>query len=151
MFRLVSKLLVNHRIIDSKACYVRYIQTIPSVNSASSSTAQSLTLSYLTNSCGLSPHRAVSVCKYVLIKSTDKPDLVLRLLRANGFTKSQIATLISIHPQLILADPEKTLQPKIEYFESLGIAGPDLRGLETDENVTLALKRSPISLPVVLR
>ncbi|KAJ9135459.1 hypothetical protein P3X46_032641 [Hevea brasiliensis] len=171
MFSFVFKLLINlRRFIDAKACYGRYIQTLTSVNSASSSTAQSLTVSYLSNSCGLSPHRAASVCKYVLIKSTDQPDLVLRLLRANGFTKSQIATLISNQPQLILAHPEKTLEPKIEYFESLGIAGPDLhnilcvnsailtaslkkrilptidflRGLlETDENVFFALKRGP--------
>ncbi|KAJ9135458.1 hypothetical protein P3X46_032640 [Hevea brasiliensis] len=170
MFRFVSKILINHSILDSKACYARYIQTLPSVNSTSISKAQSLTLSYLINSCGLSPPKAVSASKYVLIKSTDKSDLVLRLFRAHGFTKSQIATLISNNPQLILADPKKTLEPKIEYFESLGIAAPDLRqvlcintsilvtslkkrilpsfdflrGLfETNENVILALKRSP--------
>lgn len=129
MFRLVSKLLNNRSMIDSKACYVRYIGTLTSVDSATSSKPLSVTLSYLTNTCGLSPHRAATVSKRVLIRSTDKADLVLQLLRANGFTKTQITTIISNVPHLILADPKKTLQHKIAYFESLGIAGPELRNI----------------------
>ncbi|KAF2305964.1 hypothetical protein GH714_009175 [Hevea brasiliensis] len=111
---------------------------------------------------------ATSACKFVRIKSTDKADLVLQLLRAKGFTQSQIACLISRRPQLILLDPDKILRPKIEYFESLGFLAPwlpralcadprilaaslknrilpkayFLRGfLETEENFILSLKR----------
>ncbi|KAJ9135464.1 hypothetical protein P3X46_032646 [Hevea brasiliensis] len=166
MFRFFSKLLLNHTIIRSKACYHRYISSLNSVSR--SNDQQHLTLNYLTNSCGMSLGMATSACKFVRIKSTDKADLVLQLLRAKGFTQSQIACLISRRPQLILLDPDKILRPKIEYFESLGFLAPwlpralcadprilaaslknrilpnayFLRGfLETEENFLLSLKR----------
>ncbi|EEF26558.1 conserved hypothetical protein [Ricinus communis] len=174
MFNFASKLLINYRIIDLKQCYIRCIQTLPSSNSASiSKDQQSLTVSYLTNLCGLSLQKAVSATKYVKIERTEKPDMVLQLLRAHGFTKSQITSLISKHPSIILADSEKTLKPKIQFLDSLGVAKPDipkilctdaqilvsslknrilptidyLRGiLETDEKVVWALKRCPRAL-----
>ncbi|OAY25568.1 uncharacterized protein LOC110604947 [Manihot esculenta] len=169
MSRFLSKLLINHPIIKSKVCYPRYIQPSSSLNSAlSSNDRHHLTLNYLTNSCGISPQTATSICKRVRIESTDKADLVLQLLRAKGFTQSQIVTLMSSHPQLIITNPDKILKPKFEYFESMGLLGPwlptaicadgnvlacslknrilpnvdFLQGLlETEENVTLALKR----------
>ncbi|OAY25569.1 uncharacterized protein LOC110605607 [Manihot esculenta] len=128
MSRSLSKSLINHPIINSKLCSPRYIQTISSLNSASSSNDHHhLTLNYLTNSCGMSLQRATSVCKLVRIKNTEKADLVLQLLRAKGFTQSQIVTLISSRPQLILCNPDKILKPKFEYFESLGLLAPWLR------------------------
>ncbi|KAM3713345.1 hypothetical protein ACB094_01G247800 [Castanea mollissima] len=100
---------------------------MPFLSSVSNSTEkQSLTVSYLMNSCGLSLEKATSASKAVNIKCTDKPDLLLNLLNTYGFTKSDIASLISKHPPLILAHPEKTIRPKIDYFASLGLRGPDL-------------------------
>ena len=174
MFRFATNSLINYRIIESKSCYIRCVRTLPSLNLDSiSKDEQSLTVSYLTNSCGLSLQRAVAATKYVNIERTDKPDSVLQLLRAHGFTKSHIASLISMSPHLILADPEKTLKPKFEFLESLGVAKPDipkilcvhapilgsslknrilptvnfLRGiLETDDKVIHVLKRCPLPL-----
>ncbi|XP_059623158.1 uncharacterized protein LOC132266321 [Cornus florida] len=87
---------------------------------------QTLTVSYLTNSCGLSLESAISASKKVNIKSTEKSNSVLELLRSHGFTENHISCIISRYPNLLLADPERTLIPKIEYFESLGLVGPDL-------------------------
>lgn len=118
---------MQNRVFNSKTSYVRYIQTMPFLSSVSNSTEkQSLTVSYLMNSCGLSLEKATSASKVVNIKYTDKPDLLLNLLNVYGFTKADIASLISKHPPLILAHPEKTIRPKIDYFESLGLRGPDL-------------------------
>ena len=100
---------------------------MPFLSSVSNPTEkQPLTVSYLINSCGLSLEQAISASKVVNIKCTDQPDLLLKLLSTHGFKKSHIASLISKHPPLILAHPEKTIRPKIEYFESLGITGTDL-------------------------
>ena len=100
---------------------------MPFLSSVSNSTEkQSLTVSYLMNSCGLSLEKATSASKVVNIKYTDKPDLLLNLLNTYGFTKADIASLISKHPPLILAHPEKTVRPKLDYFESLGLRGPDI-------------------------
>ena len=118
---------MQNRVFNSKTSYVRFIQTMPFLSSVSNSTEkQSLTVSYLMNSCGLSLEKATSASKVVNIKCTDKPDLLLNLLNTYGFTKADIASLISKHPPLILAHPEKTVRPKLDYFESLGLRGPDI-------------------------
>ncbi|OAY25563.1 uncharacterized protein LOC110605653 [Manihot esculenta] len=119
MLRFLSKLLTNH---NSKTGCTRFVRTL----SSSSSKAHDLTLHYLTNSCGMSLQSATSACKFVRIQSEDKADLVLQLLRAKGFTLSQIASLISNRPYIISSDPDKILKPKLEYFESLGFAAPSL-------------------------
>ena len=127
MFHFTCKTLMQNRVFNSKTSYVRFIQTMPFLSSVSNSTEkQSLTVSYLMNSCGLSLEKATSASKVVNIKYTDKPDLLLNLLNTYGFTKADIASLISKHPPLILAHPEKTIRPKIDYFASLGLRGPDL-------------------------
>ncbi|XP_050270838.1 uncharacterized protein LOC126714648 [Quercus robur] len=127
MFHFTCKTLMQNRVFNSKTSYVRYIQTMPFLSSVSNSTEkQSLTVSYLMNSCGLSLEKATSASKVVNIKYTDKPDLLLNLLNTYGFTKADIASLISKHPPLILAHPEKTIRPKMDYFASLGLRGPDL-------------------------
>lgn len=128
MFRLICKTLVDkRRSVDLSINYVRYIQTQSSRSSISKPTnQQSLAVSFLTNSCGLSLEKAISVAKVINIHNTVKPNSVLQLLTSRGFDKSQIATLISKNPTLLLADPEKSLRPKIDYFESVGISGADL-------------------------
>ncbi|KAK9272465.1 hypothetical protein L1049_002838 [Liquidambar formosana] len=130
MFHFICKALIHHRAIDSKTTHVRFLQTIPCLNSISNTSTttdpKSLTVSYLVNSCGLSSETALSASKMVAIESTERPDKVLELLRTFGFTKTHIIRLISKHPPLILVNPEKILRPKIEFFESLGITGPDL-------------------------
>uniref|UniRef100_A0A5B7CDJ9 Mitochondrial transcription termination factor family protein n=1 Tax=Davidia involucrata TaxID=16924 RepID=A0A5B7CDJ9_DAVIN len=169
MFLLIYKSLSHHRIKHTTSTIVRFLQTQPISNNSNLTEKQSLTVSYLTKSCGLSWESAISASKTVHIESTEKPDSVLELLRSHGFTENNIATLISRHPPLILADPEKTLRPKIEFFESLGIVGPELprilcshrsillsslknqimptfdflkRYIQTNENLIYALKQS---------
>ncbi|KAJ9135462.1 hypothetical protein P3X46_032644 [Hevea brasiliensis] len=93
----------------------------------------------------MSLQTATSAGKFVHIRSADKADLVLQLLRAKGFTQSQIACLISRRPQLILSDPDKILRPKIEYFESLGLLAPWLpRALCADPRILAASLKNRI-------
>ncbi|GAV64297.1 mTERF domain-containing protein [Cephalotus follicularis] len=121
-----SLLQFQYRTTNSKSTRIRYIQTLTSLDSSPKSVEQSLTVSYLVNSCGLSLKKAISASKYVKIGSTKRADSVLELLTTLGFTKSHISIFISGEPHFILADPEKTLKPKIEYLKSMGILGPDL-------------------------
>ncbi|KAL5797159.1 hypothetical protein ACOSQ2_001979 [Xanthoceras sorbifolium] len=163
---------VQKRALHLETNLVRCLQTLPITNATSEpKDQQPLTVSYLTNSCGLSLEEAISASKKFKIENTEKPDSVLQLLTSHGFTKSHIASLISKNPRIILADPEKTLKPKIEYFQSLGISGSHLPGLlsttyklfnislknqivptvdflkgflQTDENLIRALKQSRV-------
>ncbi|KAB1211773.1 hypothetical protein CJ030_MR6G025618 [Morella rubra] len=127
MRHFICKTLAQNGAISSYTIYVPWIQTKRFVSSGlNSPEKQSLTVSYLTNSCGLSLEQAISASKVVKIGDTEKRDSLLKLFTSYGFTKAQISSLVSRHPPLILARPETTIRPKIEYFRSLGIRGPDL-------------------------
>ncbi|KAJ4841648.1 hypothetical protein Tsubulata_034079 [Turnera subulata] len=168
MLRFLSRSELGYKTIGSRTSYFLTVHTLPSLHSATKSKDQhSLTVSYLTNSCGLSVESAISASKLVNIRKTEKSDRVLKLLSAHGFTQSDIATLISKHPHLLSCRADTNLRPKIEFLQSLGLVGPDLPKflfshisiirrslkqmvsvvsflksvLHTNENVILALKK----------
>ncbi|GLT53765.1 hypothetical protein SLA2020_270150 [Shorea laevis] len=91
----------------------------------------SFTVSYLINSCGLSPKSAIlaSQSERMNFESPERPDSVLNLLKENGFTHTQISKIIRVEPLFLLSDPEKTLLPKIEFFRSVGVSSSDLPGI----------------------
>ncbi|BBG96612.1 Mitochondrial transcription termination factor family protein [Prunus dulcis] len=84
------------------------------------------TVAYLINSCGLSPEGAISAAKWVELQSPERADSVLALLRNHGLSETQISKMVRSRPQLLLANPEKTLLPKLAFFSSLGISRQDL-------------------------
>ncbi|XP_058110273.1 transcription termination factor MTERF8, chloroplastic-like [Magnolia sinica] len=105
-------------------------QTLPS----------SFTLSYLINSCGLSPQSALSASQKIQLKSPQKPDSVLSFFRNHGFTKNHIANLITKRPQVLLANADKTLMPKIQFFHGLGIPGPILARIISSDPTILTCR-----------
>ncbi|XP_059623159.1 transcription termination factor MTEF1, chloroplastic-like [Cornus florida] len=126
IFYFIYDTLIHHRTSHSTVTIVRFFETQSITNHSNFTEKQPLTVSYLTNSCGLSLESAISASKKVNIKSTEKSNSVLELLRSHSFTENHISCIISRYPNLLLADPERTLIPKIEYFESLGLVGRDL-------------------------
>ncbi|KAL3647972.1 hypothetical protein CASFOL_008940 [Castilleja foliolosa] len=90
---------------------------------------KSFTISYLVNSCGLSQNDAVSASKYLClnVKSPEKPDAVLKLLREHGFTDAHISKFVTRWPKVLLSrNPNKTLLPKLQFFYSIGVPRPVL-------------------------
>jgi mTERF domain-containing protein len=90
---------------------------------------QSLTVSFLQNSCGLSLESAISASKKhkkLNIENPENPNSVMDLLRTHGLTQIHIRNLISSYPLLLLADLENTLKPNMELFESLGFSSTGL-------------------------
>ncbi|KAL2507726.1 Mitochondrial transcription termination factor family protein [Forsythia ovata] len=88
----------------------------------------SYTISYLINSCGLSPEKAISASEKVHFETPERPNSVLILLKKHGFSRTQIANLVRKRPSLLLYNPEKTLLPKLEFFESIGVSKIHLWG-----------------------
>lgn len=88
--------------------------------------SSSFTVSYLIDSCGLSPESAISASKKVKLKTPNRPDSVLELFRNYGFDKTHISHLVRGCPHLLLYDPEKTLLPKLQYLHSVGFSKDDL-------------------------
>ncbi|XP_072983372.1 uncharacterized protein [Typha latifolia] len=98
------------------------------------------TVSYLTNSCFLSPQAAMLASQKVQFKTTKKPDSVLQLLRSYGFTDANISRIIEKEPRLLTCDVQKILKPKMEFFHEFGFSGTNLVRLLT--LAPLLLKRS---------
>ncbi|CAA0828174.1 Mitochondrial transcription termination factor family protein [Striga hermonthica] len=89
-------------------------------------TEKSLTLSYLISSCGLAPDVAVRASSKLQLKSLERTDAVLNLLREYGFTAADMSALVTRWPNVLSACPEKTLLPKLQFFSSFGIPLPIL-------------------------
>ncbi|KAL6500365.1 hypothetical protein OROHE_025731 [Orobanche hederae] len=87
---------------------------------------KSFTVSYLINSCGLSSTDAISASNKMSIKSPEKTDAVLELLRKYGFTNADISRLVTKHPDVLLAGPNNNLLPKLDFFLSIGVPLPVL-------------------------
>ncbi|GAB2214534.1 hypothetical protein Droror1_Dr00018885 [Drosera rotundifolia] len=90
---------------------------------------QSFMVSYLINSCGLSPQRADAVFRiygpWWRFDGPEKPDSILAFLRDHGFQDDEIVKVISTNPR-ILTCTKKTLLPKLEFFYSMGLTKRDL-------------------------
>ncbi|XP_044491988.1 transcription termination factor MTERF15, mitochondrial-like [Mangifera indica] len=84
------------------------------------------TLSYLIESCKLSPEKAESASKRIKLQSAQQPDSVLTILRHRGFTAAHITKLVRMRPSLLLANPERSILPKFEFFKSLGITDAEI-------------------------
>lgn len=56
-------------------------------------------------------------------------EAVFDLLRTYKLIDSQFAKLLSTNPSVILADPEKDILPKLEFFKSIGVSGTVLARL----------------------
>ncbi|RWR79673.1 Mitochodrial transcription termination factor-related [Cinnamomum micranthum f. kanehirae] len=155
MLRFLHRKLIQIRVPakDSKTLVFspqNHHPTLQSISNLSHSTLQSsLTLSYLEKSCGLSPESALSASKKVTLKTTEKPDSVLSLLKSHGFSKTHISKLISRRPQLLSANPDKTLKPKIRFFNDLGFSGAALAVLLSSYPTVLCLHLKNRIIPSV--
>ncbi|OVA06459.1 Mitochodrial transcription termination factor-related [Macleaya cordata] len=105
--------------------------------SSSSSSSSSFVVSYLINSCGLSEDKAISASKELHFETPSRPDSVLILLENKGFTKPYISKLITKRPTFLLADPHKTLKPKLDFFIARGLTGLDLAEVLSKDPVLL--------------
>ncbi|XP_050203860.1 transcription termination factor MTERF8, chloroplastic [Mercurialis annua] len=97
----------------------------------------SFTVDYLVRSCGLSLEAATSASLKIQLDSPEKPNSVLTLLKTKGFTKTQISKLIKKRPFLLLAHPQNTLLPKLEFFYSIGVSNSDLARILTSDPTVL--------------
>ncbi|KZV54347.1 Mitochondrial transcription termination factor family protein [Dorcoceras hygrometricum] len=92
--------------------------------------AKSRTVSFLINSCGLSPEMAISASEKVRFENTEKPSCVITLLKHHGFNETQVANIVRKRPSILLIN-EETLSPKLEFFNSLGSSGAYLAAISS--------------------
>lgn len=123
---------------------------------------------YLVGSCGLSAAEALRVSLNLAhLKSPEKPDAVVRLLREEGLEVADIRCVVLKVPRVLLAGAEKTLRPKIGALHCAGFSGQEVaqilsanpnivffrdvprrvafwkKALGTNQNLLKTLKRDP--------
>ncbi|CAN6971321.1 unnamed protein product [Brassica rapa subsp. trilocularis] len=81
---------------------------------------------YLVKSLGFTTKLAESISRKVSFNEKVNPDSVLGLLRTHGFTDSQISSIITGYPQVLVADSETCLGPKLQFLKSRGASTSEL-------------------------
>ncbi|KAL4571617.1 hypothetical protein LXL04_018380 [Taraxacum kok-saghyz] len=100
-----------------------------SLCSSSAASQNSFTSFYLIESCGFPPDKAISVSKYLNIKTPDRADSVITFLKNQGFTDTQICHLVQKLPAALTYNPEKNLLPKFQFLISTGFSASDIAKL----------------------
>ncbi|KAG8364775.1 hypothetical protein BUALT_Bualt18G0033800 [Buddleja alternifolia] len=91
--------------------------------------------------CHQSPHptwleAAISASTKLLLSSPEKLDLLLTILKNNGFSDAHIAKMVTKIPGILKADPEKTILPKLQFFPLIGVPPPVLaKVVSTSRNI----------------
>ncbi|KAL4571732.1 hypothetical protein LXL04_018497 [Taraxacum kok-saghyz] len=132
-FLIHARPQIKHELQFNFFLFCSSSQSSPFTTKTSGSSHQhSFTVTYLINSCGISPESAILASNRLdLSKSPNTADSVLSFLNNHDFTKSQVSKLISMHPRLLLSDPETTLLPNFQTLNSLGISNTDIAAIVT--------------------
>ncbi|KAG6577263.1 Transcription termination factor MTERF2, chloroplastic, partial [Cucurbita argyrosperma subsp. sororia] len=114
------------------------------------SASYGIVVQYLIDTFELSPARAVSIMRSRRgIKSTEKPQSVYKYLSELGFSKAHIQSTIRLAPQIAFSNIERTLKPKIEFFQNLGLVGSDLGRFISKHSTLLTVSLEKKLMPSV--
>ncbi|ESQ29209.1 hypothetical protein EUTSA_v10024167mg [Eutrema salsugineum] len=94
----------------------------------------------LVDSLDLTRKLAESISRKVSSDGKGDPDSVLNLLTSNGFTDSQISSIITVYPRLLMLDAEKSLGPKLQFLQSRGASTSELTEILSKVPTILARK-----------
>ncbi|XP_027340878.1 transcription termination factor MTERF4, chloroplastic-like [Abrus precatorius] len=105
------------------------------------------TVSYLVNSCGVSPTLAMKLSHRVNIKNPDGPNAVLDLFNNYGFSKTHFAKFVAKFPRVLNANAENILLPKFKFFRSIGVSNADMPRILIDNHIILARSLEKCLIP----
>ncbi|KAG5529352.1 hypothetical protein RHGRI_029908 [Rhododendron griersonianum] len=92
---------------------------------------------FLVDSVTFSAPQAVSISsRFPPTKTLENPKAVVQLLKQLGFSDAHARSTIRIRPKTLFSNIDKTLKPKLQFFQDLGLNGPDLgKFISTHSNV----------------
>ena len=95
--------------------------------SSSTSVSNPPLFNYLVKNLDFTETQALSISnRYSHVKSLKKAQSVAKFFQSLGFSNAQIASSVRMAPQILFADVEKKLKPKIKFFQDLGLVEPHL-------------------------
>ncbi|KAG9139302.1 hypothetical protein Leryth_011303 [Lithospermum erythrorhizon] len=83
-------------------------------------------VSYLINSCGFAPEKALSASKHLSFNSPEKPNSVILFFKNQGLSDSEVIKVVKKYPKVLDLLPERNLLPKIEFLRSYFSSQEDL-------------------------
>ncbi|KAL5753706.1 hypothetical protein ACOSP7_021926 [Xanthoceras sorbifolium] len=92
-------------------------------------TPNTLVFNYLIETLNFSKTEAQSISittRFSNVKSLENAPCVLHYLRSLGLSETQIRSSVRYLPQILFCDVDKTLKPKVDFFQEMGLVGPDL-------------------------
>ncbi|GAY63494.1 hypothetical protein CUMW_226040 [Citrus unshiu] len=102
----------------------------------------SIFLNYLIETVNIPKSRALVISnKCPPIKSLQNPQNVRQFLHSVGFSDTHIQLAVYRKPTILFADVNKTLKPKIGYFQQLGLVGSDLAEDYNNEDLIRVIRR----------
>ncbi|WVY98991.1 hypothetical protein V8G54_031142, partial [Vigna mungo] len=87
---------------------------------SNASQQHSFMVSYLVNDRGFSPETVLKASKFIQLETSEKPDSVIAFFRDNGFSNTQINSIVGRAPKVLTCDPHKRVFPKFEFLLSKG-------------------------------
>ncbi|KAH7861238.1 hypothetical protein Vadar_023578 [Vaccinium darrowii] len=128
---LHSYLSLSHfrsKILCSKSNYTLCLCFFSSVSSLSHTRTSNPSISnFLIETLAFSEPQAISISnRFTPSRTLERPHSVVQFLRQLGFSDAHIRSSIRQTPKILFADVDKTLKPKLQFFQNLGLAGPDL-------------------------
>ncbi|KAI9196994.1 hypothetical protein LWI28_028864 [Acer negundo] len=112
-------------------------------------------LNFLIETLNFPPKKAQSVSTLFSsrVKSPEKLQSVLRYFQNLGFSESHIRSSVRGAPQILFSNVDKTLKPKIEFFQELGLVGSDLGKFISRNSIilTYSLRKTLIPCTRILR
>ncbi|XP_010534258.1 PREDICTED: uncharacterized protein LOC104809861 [Tarenaya hassleriana] len=82
------------------------------------------------------------------LQSSNKPNLVLKFFKDNGFSESQIKSIVSRWPRILVSDPEKSLKPKMDFLISKGISKPEFLRIVSEDPRALTRSVEKLMIPL---
>ncbi|WVZ20349.1 hypothetical protein V8G54_007671 [Vigna mungo] len=95
-------------------------------HSSNASQQHSFVVSYLVNNREFSPETALKASKFIQFETSEKPDSVIAFFRDNGFSNTQINSIVGRAPKVLTCDPHKRVFPKFEFLLSKGASRSDI-------------------------
>ncbi|KAG5527236.1 hypothetical protein RHGRI_028213 [Rhododendron griersonianum] len=93
----------------------------------SSPTSNPSISNFLIETLAFSEPQAISISnRFPPRKSLERPHSVVQFLKQRGFSDAHIRSSIRHMPKIIFSDVDKTLKPKLQFLQDLGLTGPDL-------------------------
>ncbi|KAL6576027.1 hypothetical protein OROHE_000498 [Orobanche hederae] len=87
----------------------------------------SVLVDYLTGSLQFSQARALAIStRFIRTKSLERPEKVVIFFKALGLSDTQIQSVAHTVPNILFANAERTLKPKVGFLQELGLSGPCL-------------------------